>query len=227
MMTGRGIVHPVDLDHADNPPSHPELLEELTTEFVAHKYDLKWLVREIALSVTYQRSSEAPAASPSLPVEKFLVAVPRPLTAEQLAYAVMQATGLPDAERMALGAKATEAELDKRLAPRIEPFRSAFGRTTDAGGFAPTLGQTLFLKHGAVVRGMLPPRAGNLTDRLGKLTNPDTIADELFASVLSRRPTADERKDIADILAAATDRKASLAELVWALLASAEFRFNH
>ena len=96
-----------------------------------------------------------------------------------------------------------------------------------ADGFSSTLDQTLFLKYGAAVRGLLPPRPGNLADRLGKTTNPDAVADELFAAVLSRRPTADERTDVADALKVTTDRGKTINELVWALVASAEFRFNH
>ena len=61
LMMGRGLVHPLDLDHSANPPSHPELLDLLADEFAAHKFDVKWLLREIALSKTYQRSSELPA----------------------------------------------------------------------------------------------------------------------------------------------------------------------
>lgn len=60
MMLGRGIVHPLDLNHSDNPPTHPELLDLLTTEVVAAKYDLKTIFREIALTQTYQRSGELP-----------------------------------------------------------------------------------------------------------------------------------------------------------------------
>ena len=61
MMLGRGIVHPLDLHHSDNPPSHPELLDLLTAEVVASKYDVKPIIRAIALSQTYQRSGELPA----------------------------------------------------------------------------------------------------------------------------------------------------------------------
>ena len=61
MMLGRGIVHPLDLHHSDNPPSHPELLDLLTAEVVAAKYDVKPIIRAIALSQTYQRSGELPA----------------------------------------------------------------------------------------------------------------------------------------------------------------------
>jgi hypothetical protein len=229
LMMGRGIVHPVDMDHGNNPPSHPELLDELASEFVKSKYDLKWLVREIALSEAYQRSSETPAGLDDPPADRYVVALLKPLAPEQFAYAAMQATGHTDAERAALGAKWTDAQLDARLAPRLGPFRSMLGRGGDVTGdaFSATLDQTLFLKYGSAVRGLLAPRPGNLTDRLNKLTNPDAVAEELFAAVLSRRPTADERKDVTDALKKTTDRGKTINELVWALVASAEFRFNH
>src|SRR5947208_8786650 len=95
------------------------------------------------------------------------------------------------------------------------------GGDATADSFSSTLDQTLFLKYGAAVRGLLSPRAGNLTDRLNKITNPDAVADELFAAALSRRPTADERADVAEALKRTTDRAKTINELVWALVASA------
>lgn len=226
-MLGRGIVHPVDLDHAGNPPSHPELLDRLATEFAEHEFDVKWLLREIALSRTYQRSSEPPAGDAEVPADRFLVAALQPLSPEQLAFAVLQATGQTDVERAALGAKATDTAVDARLAAQVTAFRAAFaGRPGEPEDDAATLGQALFLKNGAVVRGLTAPRPGNLADRLAKLTD-DTVADELFLAVLTRPATADERTDVAAALAGAANRPAALGELVWALVASAEFRFNH
>ncbi len=232
MMMGRGIVHPVEMDHTNNPPSHPELLDELAAEFVKHKYDIKWLVREIALSDAYQRSSETPAGLDDPPARKYLVAIMKPLSPEQFGFAVLQATGYTDIEREAikkLGPKGTEEMLDAKLNAQMAPFRNILGRSGDAtaDNFTATLDQTLFLKYGNAVRNLLPPRTGNLADRLGKLTNPDAVADELFAAVLSRRPTADERKDVAEAMRKTTDRQKTLNELIWALVASAEFRFNH
>ncbi|MEK6239805.1 MAG: DUF1549 domain-containing protein, partial [Planctomycetales bacterium] len=58
MMMGRGLVHPVDLHHTGNPPTHPELLDLLADEFVKMKFDVKALLRELALTKTYQRSGE-------------------------------------------------------------------------------------------------------------------------------------------------------------------------
>ena len=56
ILMGRGLVHPIDFDHSANPPSHPELLDLLTDELIAHKFDVKGLLRELALSTTYQAS---------------------------------------------------------------------------------------------------------------------------------------------------------------------------
>ena len=59
-MFGRGIVHPLDLHHSENPPTNPALLATLGEGLLASKFDLRDFVRQIALSKTYQRSSELP-----------------------------------------------------------------------------------------------------------------------------------------------------------------------
>lgn len=250
LMLGRGLVHPLDLDHSGNTPSHPELLDLLTEEFAAHKYDVRWLLREVALSKTYQLSSAVPAGLTTVPEDRYLVAALKPLSPEQLAYAVLQATGQTDAERSGRSDPAdvvfdaklppravpavaelvragAEAALEVRLAAKAAPFRGTFGgppgEPEDPG--SATLDQALFLKHGGTVRGLIAPRAGNLTHRLGQLSDPRAVADELFLGVLSRPPTDEERADVAAALQG--DRSAALAEVVWALIASAEFRFNH
>jgi hypothetical protein len=228
---GRGIVHPVDFDHEENPPSHPELLTTLADEFAAMKFDVRAYLKQILLSQAYQRSSLLPAGVKDVPEKLFAVAILRPLTPEQLAISAMQATGLADAERLALGKNATEAALYAKLAPGVAPFVTTFGGTAgqpDDGGFQTTLDQTLFLKNGALIRTWLAPRNGNLVDRLSKLKDNQELAEELYLSVLTRRPSAEETKDVAGFLAAqAENRSAALGELVWALVTSAEFRFNH
>jgi len=228
-LMGRGLVHPLDFDHPDNPPSHPTLLDLLADEFAAHKFDVKWLVREIALSKTYQRASLAPPGAKDLGPAKFAVAPLKPLAPEQLAYGLLQATGFTDAERTALGAGLTDAALHARLDPQAGPIVRTFG--TRAGEpedkFAATLDQTLFLKHNGTVGNLIAPRPGNLVDRAVKLGDADLIADEVFLSVLARHPAPDERRDVAEVLRSNPDRVTALSEIVWALVASAEFRFNH
>jgi hypothetical protein len=228
LMLGRGLVQPLDMDHPGNPPSHPELLDLLTDELAATKYDVRSYLREVALSQTYQRSSEPAVGVQADPVG-LTVAALKPLSPEQLAWSLMQATGLTDAERLALGKNLTEATLYERLAGNVTPFVKTFGSPPGTPQtFDATLNQALFLSNGPVVRGWLVPKPGNLTDRLGKLKTADEIAEELYLSVLTRMPSAEERKDLAEFLAArGEDRAAALQNLAWALLASAEFRFNH
>src|SRR5262249_7995170 len=123
-MMGRGLVHPLDMDHSTNPPSHPQLLELLTAEFAASKFDMRAMLPELALTQTYQRSSEAPAGIKDRPL--YSVALLKPLSPEQLGWTLMQATGLTDNQRKALGASATEATLYAKLAGNITPIVNAF-----------------------------------------------------------------------------------------------------
>jgi hypothetical protein len=229
LLMGRGLVHPLDMDHPANPPSHPQLLDVLTDDLAAHKFDVRYFLRELALSQTYQRSSELPPDAKELPPTRYAAAILKPLSPEQLAWGLMQASGLTDAERRALGPKATEAALYGRLAGNVAPFVRAFGGPRGKpAAFDATLDQALFLANGPVVRGWLAPRPGNLTDRLTRLPSADAVAEELYLSVLTRRPNSEERKEVADFLASRPqDRTAALQDLAWAVLASPEFRFNH
>ena len=61
-MFGRGLVHPVDLMHSGNPPTHPEVLALLAERFPAMKYDVKAMLRELALTQAYQRSYQLPSS---------------------------------------------------------------------------------------------------------------------------------------------------------------------
>ncbi len=225
-MMGRGVVHPLDMDHSHNPPSHPELLAALTDEFLATKLDIRALLRELALSQTYQQSSEMPAGVREPPL--YAVALLKPQSPEQLAWSLLQATGYADAERKALGTGATEPALYARLTGQGAAVVAAFANQPGtAAAFDARVEQALFLTNGPLLRTWLAPRAGNLTDRLTPLQG-DALADELYLSVFTRRPSAEELKDTADFLAARRDDRAkALQEMVWALLASAEFRFNH
>jgi hypothetical protein len=84
MMMGRGLVHPVDFDHADNPPTHPELLDLLADEFAALKYDMRAFLREIALTRTYQRSLDPP---PSLETDAARIVAEMPTLESELGRA--------------------------------------------------------------------------------------------------------------------------------------------
>ena len=229
LMMGRGLVHPLDMDHSANPPSHPELLDLLAAEAAAHKFDVKWLLRELAQSKTYQRSSVPSPGVEEVSPKTFAVAALKPLGPEALAFSLFQASGMTDAERAALGKRATEAALYPRIAGQVAALVNTFASQPGTPQqFVPTLDQALFFANGPLLRGWLTPRGQNLVGRLGKLTDANALAEEAYLSVLTRLPSAEERKELADYLKTpGKTRDVALQEIVWALLTSAEFRFNH
>jgi hypothetical protein len=227
MLMGHGLVHPLDYDYPGNPPSDERLLALLADDLAARKFDLRGFLGDIARSKTYQRSSELPPGATESDPDGFLNMRLQPLSPEQLARALMEATGMVDAERKAVGPKVTEAALEARLTPGVAPFVKAFANPAGTpASFDATINQALFLANGALIRTWLTPRPGNLVDRLTGLSG-DAIAEELYLSILTRRPTADEQREVASFLTRRTDRAAALQDLAWAMLASTEFRFNH
>ncbi len=211
LLMGRGIVHPLDLHHKENPASHPELLALLAKEFATHDFDIKWLFKEIALSQAYQRSSEFPSGETKVAPESFRTAIEKRLSAEQLLAAMQQA----------MGVKADAAVLTKVN----KAFANAPREPEDEVN--PSLKAALFLLNDPAVLAWHVPTGGNLVERLGKLTD-DKIAEELYLSVLTRLPATDERGLIEGYLKKNVgEREKAIGRLAWSLLASAEFGVNH
>ena len=247
LMMGRGLVEPLDIQHTANPPSHPKVLDLLANEFLQHKYDVRWLLRELALTRTWQRSSDvaANAQSGERAADAFACGLLKPLSAEQLAWSAFVAT-----EYSAVAMKAQETELlkaepetgparkddpvwreealHKVLKPELDVVVARFaGQGGQKTTFEATADQALFLINGPLVNKCLTPREGNLVDRLQKLDSAMTLAEELYIAVLTRNPTDDETQAVADYLESASDRGVAIREMTWALLSSTEFRFNH
>ncbi len=222
-MMGRGLVHPPDQHHSDNAPSHPELLDLMADEFVAHRFDVRWLLRELALSKTYQRSGVLPEGVEPPAPETFLIAHEKRLSAEQLLRSMLQATG----DRDPIAGKGEDHGASMALRAR---FLKAFANPPrePEEEFSPTLGSALFVLNDGAVLGWLEPKPGNLVDRLAGLSDADAVAEELYMSVLSRPPTAEEREEVGVSLDEDPDKRpTALRHLVWSLLASTEFFTNH
>jgi hypothetical protein len=252
LLMKRGIYHPLDLDHSDNPPSHPELLDLLTAEFRAMDYDLKAFLRELALTRTYQRSSEPPpggdeaASDPS----RFAVALLAPLSPEQLAWSLMRGLGVVEPQEQAVEAQLdhaeaflcevcrddpdrpmrrpwiVEQEVQAKLAGNVAAFARYFGATEGQPDDAveANVHQALFLSNGGPVQNWVQP-----SGRLQTIDDREVLAEQLYLSLLSRRPSAQERAEVVALLEArgAERRSAAIRDLAWALITSAEFRFNH
>lgn len=246
MMLGRGLVEPLDMWHADNPPSNPKLLDLLTESLRKNNYNIRLMLREMALSKTYQRSSHI-ANDAKIPEEaSFSVALLKPLSPEQLAWSMMQATGLTEKTLNSLKAKQIKADAKKGQQKVEEPqwqeealhdalnrnvtaFVTTFGFVgAQTSQFDASANQALFLRNGPLVQSWLVPSKNNLTARLKKLKTSNQIAEELYLSVYSRYPTKTETAQVVEFLKGTpVQSNQSLQQLVWATLASDEFRFNH
>jgi len=209
LLMGRGLVHPVDRMDSKHPPSHPELLEALAVDFERSGFDVRRLVRALVLSRPYQLDSRpAGNAQPDL----FAYGLEKPLTAETLYRSLLvAATGKADAE---------QPELRDSL---VEVFPDVFAEENIS-----TLRQTMFLTNNPLVHGLLQGAGGATLDRLAANPDPAARVREAFRIAYAREPAADELKEATAYLAARPDRaRQATAQLWWALLAGAEFRFNH
>ena len=213
---GRGVVYPVDNMSASNVPSHPALLDAMTKELVAHKFDLKWFIRELVSSKTYQLSGIG--SGEPMP-QWFQHARSRPLSAEELI----------DSWQVATGYLAAESTSSKKAEPdRFRPLGSGyllqyFGNpTTGTGDFQGGLREHLYLNNGPL--GQMIGVKGGLAEYVGDAKKPvPERVEKLILSTLNRRPATDEVKKFTDFL----NSGGSASDAVWVLITCSEFRFNH
>ena len=117
-------------------------------------------------------------------------------------------------------------QLQGNVAPFVRQFAAAAGQPQDA--IEPTVHQALFLSNGRQVQSWLAASNGNLIGRLAAKADATAVAEELYLSLYSRRPSTEDRADVAQYLnERGKERVPALQELAWAMLTSTEFRFNH
>lgn len=183
----------------------------------------------------------------------FTIASLKPLSPEQMCWSVFQATGVydrywkaevaeldkakpmtEDQKKDAAQVAARDVELEQRtfdkLKGNIGTFVAFYGAAAGQpqGDFFATADQALFAANAGAMNSWVAPAGGNVTESVGKVDDPNASAEQLYLTMLTRMPTDSERADVANYLKdRAKDKPVAAQELVWALLNSAEFRFNH
>lgn len=222
MMLGRGLVEPLDMMHTDNPPSHPEILQLLADSLLEHDYDLRFLIRELALTETYQRSTivttNTPAESPT-----YFAGLLKPLSPEQLAMSMLKAVGDPVVEPVE--DEAAQKKNRAALQKKIDQFVNMFDRDGQSTTFDAAANQALFLRNNDLLQSLIETKNGTL-DRLAGLSNEE-VAEEFYLAVFSRLPAEIERAQLTQYVNSKEDRREAISQALWAALVSAEFRFNH
>ncbi len=236
---GRGLVEPPDDMRNTNPPTNEELLSALVEDFVGHHFDVNRLIRTIMSSATYQTSSEPDPRN--VQDEKYYSHyLIRRLPAEVLLDALSQVTEVPEKfEGYPSGVRALELP-DTAV---HDYFLTAFGRppreqTRESERTSvPTITQALHVINGDTLNDKLRASGGTV-DMLLKLGLSDRdVVDYVYLAAFSRHPAEAEQRAVVGELKGAESRRAggpavdarraALEDLMWAVLTSKEFMFNH
>ena len=230
---GRGIIHPIDDARSTNPPSHPELLSALTHDFIASGYDVKHLIRIICNCHAYGLDS-LPNDLNRGDTQTFARFYPRRLTAEVLLDGISQVLEVPTNFSGGPGAFPVgmrAIELPDENVPAH--FLDVFGRPSRTSACeceridAPALAQALELVNSEEIQRKLTAEDG-YANRLA--ANDKSAAEntlDIFLRVHGRPPRCEELKTAVGFLASEQDRADAYRSLLWSLLATNEFLFNH
>jgi hypothetical protein len=226
---GRGIVDPVDDMRDTNPPSNPELLDALTRDFIEHKLDVKHIIRTIVTSQVYQLDS-APTEGNKQDRQNYARFYARRLIAEVLLDCLDQACGTHTRfDRVASSARAVDLPHEGFGSYFLDTFdrpRRVTGCECERTGGA-TLGQVLLLSNSDEVEGKISAGDGAIAKMLADKKPAEEIIDELYLGALSRLPSAAERSKAVAFVAAEQDPRPALEDVLWTLVNSKEFVFNH
>jgi hypothetical protein len=231
---GTGIVHPVDDFSLANPPSNPKLLDALAKDFVAGKYDIRALERRILNSRTYQLSSTVNASN-RFDRTNYSHAYVRPLMAEVVVDVLNAALGTTEnfGPDTLPGTRAIEVGASRLQNAAVNYAFRIFGRpprTTACDcerAMDPALPQKLYLMADPALLTKLRAPQNRLKALLKDKADDNEALDELFLATLARLPTAEERAAFAETRAGQKDRQATFADVLWALVNTNEFIFNH
>jgi len=210
-------------------PTHPELLDELARDFVAHQFDVKYLVRAIVQTKAYERASTGPAVG-SNDVHLFARMPVRGMSPEQLFDSMAEATDYHEPQ-MSLQQQQQFNQFNGPRTPRGE-FLLKFASQDKRIDSQTSILQALFLMNGKFLAERVKLENNKSLHTIA--TNPNqSTADRvasLYRLVLSRQPRPDESERFVrfiDAGGATGNRQQAIADVYWALLNSAEFMLNH
>ena len=228
-LMGRGIVEPVDDFRDSNPAVNEALIEALGKEFADHRFSLRHLVRTIMNSRTYQLTAH-PEPLNKDDFTYFSHSQPRMMTAEQLADAIAEVTGVPDEyEGYPAGTRAAQLGGTKVKTG----FLKTFGRPDRNLNCEcerekdPTLFQALKLITDRDIDAKLKDEAGRLAKFAASNKSDDEVLKEMYLWAFARSPSAKERQEWISYFSRNGDRRKSMEDLGWVLINSKEFLFRH
>jgi hypothetical protein len=217
---GRGLVEEVDDFRVTNPPTNSALLDALAADFSGHGYDVRRLIRTMLSSRTYQLSAEPTESNrgDSLNYSRYFL---RRLLAEQMLDTISQVTGIAEKFRgFPPGTRAMQVYSAQGGNYMFATFGRPNRETICERDSTPDIVQTLHLISGNTVNSKISqwkPDAG---------LNDEQQLNRIYLTSLARYPSAVEHQRITADLARG-DRRQVFQDVLWAILNSKEFMYNH
>ncbi len=220
-MLGEGFYMPVDDLGPTRTARFPAVLDALAQGFVANGHDVKWLVKTIALTDTYQRAVQPrPASAPDLP---FASQQPTRLRADQLYNALVKVLGFDD-RTPGMGGGMMDRFAALR-SPRNQ-FHAifSFDPSTPQEDLTGNVQQSLFLMNTPAFRGAISATGNNrLAHIVSRYQDDQDAVAEVYLLALSREPVEKERQIFQQYLRDSSSRSEAYEDLMWSLLNSSEF----
>lgn len=227
---GQGIVEPIDDFSIKNRPSIPALIDTLAKEFIRHNYDLKWLIAQIAGSDVYQLTSRKKKDQfPEEAKRLFAYQIVRPQTPEQMFNTFVRATG---GEAMR---EAAQRRNERALEQAKRQFLLNYVTMSDAENapnqaeYNATIQQVIQMLNidSPLYRGIKARGGGRVAETLRRYKTPQERVTWLFLSTLSRYPTRQEMDLCVNYINKAKGANEAYEDLMFVLLNTNEFFFNH
>lgn len=224
-MTGEGFYMPIDDMGPDRSASFPEVLDLLSAQFSQNGHDIRWLMKTIALTQTYQR--EVRSADPDTPVVPFASATATRLRGDQLYSSILTVLGGENVagrgrgQQMGGGAGMYRGARNPR-----DQFGQLFGfdPSTPQADITGNIPQALFMMNSPLLATQINARGfTKLSGLLRRFPDNEDAINELYIMILSREPSDRELKITTEYLAEVNNREEAFEDLMWSLLNSSEF----
>jgi len=235
-LLGRGVVEPVDDVRVSNPPVNGPLLDALADRLVQSNFSLRTLVRDICHSRVYQLGAR-PNESNRLDQRQFSHAKLRRLRADVLIDSVVTVTGVPRGfSGFPDGTRAIDVyprTAGDTAGPKFgDIFFETFGRSSRnticvcETKLEPTLSQTLHMAVGDTLRSRLGA-GGQIKQLLADGKSAGEMVESLFVMALCRKPTEQEKSSLTVVIGDFSADAGVYEDILWGLINSTEFLFNH
>jgi hypothetical protein len=226
---GRGLIEPLDDIRDTNPASNEQLLDALVKHLIEVRFDLKRFTQTVLESNAYQLSTQTNESN-QLDQQNYSHARWKAIPAEVLLDAVSQVTGVPEEfNGWPRGYRAIQIWDNKLPSHFFEVFGRPRRLTVCAceRGSEPSMEQALHLMNATATSDKISHPDGQATWWAKSSATSQEIITQIYLTALTRPPTEAEQSKMQQYFDSTVTRQEAIEDVIWVLLNTKEFVFNH